>query len=588
MPRCAVSSWPSPRSRHCLPSSHRPRSRPTCPSLILATSSKTRSSGMAKSMTESQVQAFLNARVSSCAAGYTCLKTYRETTRTIEATPMCGRYEGAANESAAQIITKVARSCGVSPKVILVMLQKEQGLVTASAPSSYAYRSAMGAGCPDTAACDSDYYGFFNQVHYGAYLLKRYTQPAGTGSGTLYPTRFDRSYPVGAVTAILYNPNRNCGTRAVLVQNQATHALYLYTPYTPNQNALNAGYAASSDPCSSYGNRNFYNYYNDWFGPSRGPAIGIYFREYAMANASWLGNPVAAMECGRPDSGCIQSFQGGIVAGSYSTVAAGVRTNFAQHWGWYGRELGTLRYPITEYRCDNMLNGCRQEFQGGWIVTFGGATPIVAQPVRELWSGSGSRVRAPRSRYVRAPMCRYGVRSVPPAVPGRLDRRSTQRQSDDGPNCSRHGLEQLGQGVGSARSAHRRTVSQSRGGTYSQVFSGGAVNVVNGVGTIAAASRSLARSFAEFTMAWNRDRREVLRTSATAGATNHIRTAGSWAAPPVLSRCRAPFVCSGAGTAASSGCWASPQAHRPRVRPPATTPRPSNTARSPSPTARPH
>src|SRR3712207_8314109 len=47
-------------------------------------------------------------------------------------------------------------------------------------PRTNAYRSAMGAGCPDTAACDANYYGFFNQVHYGAYLLKRYTQPAGT------------------------------------------------------------------------------------------------------------------------------------------------------------------------------------------------------------------------------------------------------------------------------------------------------------------------------------------------------------------------------------------------------------------------
>jgi hypothetical protein len=340
-------------------------------------------------MTEGEVQAFLNSKVANCAAGYTCLKDYHETTRTIEATPMCGRYEGQPSESAARIITRIAQLCGVSPKVILVTLQKEQGLVTKSAPSGGAYSAAMGAGCPDTAACDSDYYGFFNQVHYGVYLLKRYTQPAGTGSGTAYTTRYDLRYPVGATTAILYNPNPDCGTLPVTIQNQATHALYIYTPYTPNQAALNAGYSIGDD-CSAYGNRNFYNYYVDWFGPAHGPAVGVYFRNYYTANSSWLGQTTGPMTCGRPDSGCIQSFQGGLVAGSYSTAAAGVHNNYAQSWGWYGRELGQFGYPIGEYRCDNMLNGCRQEFQGGWIVSFAGAAPIVVlQSTRQTWSDWG-------------------------------------------------------------------------------------------------------------------------------------------------------------------------------------------------------
>ena len=37
----------------------------------------------------------------------------------------------------------------------------------------------MGQGCPDTAACDTRYYGFFNQVYGAAWQLKRYAQPAG-------------------------------------------------------------------------------------------------------------------------------------------------------------------------------------------------------------------------------------------------------------------------------------------------------------------------------------------------------------------------------------------------------------------------
>jgi hypothetical protein len=216
-----------------------------------------------------QIQAFLNSKLPSCRSGYTCLKDYRQDTPTVAGDPMCRQYDGAAGESAATIIYKVAVTCGINPQVLIVMLQKEQGLVTDSYPSTGQYRSAMGAGCPDTAACDANYYGFFNQVHYGAYLLKRYTQPAGTGAGTNYSSRFDLSYPVGAWSNVLYNPNANCGTQRVYIENQATHSLYLYTPYTPNTAALNAGYG-SGDACSAYGNRNFYLYFTDWFGSTTG------------------------------------------------------------------------------------------------------------------------------------------------------------------------------------------------------------------------------------------------------------------------------------------------------------------------------
>src|SRR5690606_12677664 len=65
---------------------------------------------------------------------------------------------------------------------------------------------------------------------------------------------------------IAYDPVASCGSSVVDVQNLATAGLYNYTPYQPNQAALDAGYGSSSDPCSSYGNRNFFLYYTDWFG----------------------------------------------------------------------------------------------------------------------------------------------------------------------------------------------------------------------------------------------------------------------------------------------------------------------------------
>src|SRR5690606_17679881 len=128
-------------------------------------------------MTAVQVQSFLQAQIGSCSNSL-CLNVYRQTTPSRAADSFCKAYAGASNESAATIIAKVQAACGVSAKALLVTLQKEQGLVTSRAPSSSKLRIAMGYGCPDTAACDSLYYGFFNQVYSAARQLQRY----GTGS----------------------------------------------------------------------------------------------------------------------------------------------------------------------------------------------------------------------------------------------------------------------------------------------------------------------------------------------------------------------------------------------------------------------
>lgn len=215
-------------------------------------------------MTEAQIQTFLNSKVSSCASGATCLKDFRQTTYDRTADAMCKGYTGASNESAARIIKKVADSCGINPQVILVMLQKEQGLVLSRQPSSWAWQASMGYACPDTAACDTKYFGFYNQVYMGMWQLKRYGNPPGTSN---YFTWF----PIGKAAPIRFSPNASCGSANVIVENKATASLYYYTPYQPNAAALAAGYGASSDStCSAYGNRNFYNYFTDWFGSTVG------------------------------------------------------------------------------------------------------------------------------------------------------------------------------------------------------------------------------------------------------------------------------------------------------------------------------
>lgn len=205
-------------------------------------------------MNSVEIQSFLAARVPHCQSAYACLTTYSQSTPTMPADARCSRYVGAADESAALIISKVGRACGISQRVLLVLLEKEQSLVSMSAPTRTRFDHATGMGCPDTAPCDPRFSGFFYQVYYAARQYKIYTEN---------PTAWN--HVAGRVNQILYHPNAACGRKSVYIVNQATAGLYNYTPYTPNAASLSNLYG-TGDSCSSYGNRNFWRIYSDWFG----------------------------------------------------------------------------------------------------------------------------------------------------------------------------------------------------------------------------------------------------------------------------------------------------------------------------------
>ena len=214
----------------------------------------------ANAMSQAQIQAFLQSQIGGCTNG-SCLNvlqmptTSRAASSTPSGTAVCSAYAGAVSESAAAVIFKVQQACGVSAKAILVILQKEEGLVTSRAPSAGKLQRAMGYGCPDSAggACSSLYDGFYNQIYWAAWQLKRYG--ANPAVGSYHP----------GVNAILFSPNTACGSTSVNILNRATAALYNYTPYQPNAAAL-ANLSGTGDGCSSYGNRNFWVYYSNWFG----------------------------------------------------------------------------------------------------------------------------------------------------------------------------------------------------------------------------------------------------------------------------------------------------------------------------------
>lgn len=220
------------------------------------------------SMSESSIQNFLKSH-NSCGAKVGTWRSqvgqivtyYRETkdpttwhaTSTAnDGTFVCLANENINGESAAHIIYQAAQDYYINPKVLIVLLEKEQSLITDTIPHSVQYRSATGYGCPDHSACDSQYYGFKNQVRNAARMFRLILD-----NGSSY-------YPVG-YDYVKYNKDEGCGGSTVYIENRATSALYQYTPYQPNNSVLNTR-PGTSVGCGAYGNANFYYYYRMWFG----------------------------------------------------------------------------------------------------------------------------------------------------------------------------------------------------------------------------------------------------------------------------------------------------------------------------------
>lgn len=223
------------------------------------------------SMSVGEIQNFLYAKSGPCDTNrpttdsryqppWTCLYQYRENTTTHVNNIGSPTTNPSGSITAAQIIYNAAQTYNISPKALIVLIQKESSLITDNWPWSNQYRSATGYGCPDTAPCNSEYYGFYNQVNKAAFQFRRYAT---------YPNEYN--YKAGRNNNIGYNPNAACGSQTVFIQNQATAGLYNYTPYVPNAAALNNLYG-TGDGCSAYGNRNFWRLFNDWFGGTTAPA----------------------------------------------------------------------------------------------------------------------------------------------------------------------------------------------------------------------------------------------------------------------------------------------------------------------------
>lgn len=134
-------------------------------------------------------------------------------------------------KTAAEIIYDAAQAYIINPKFLLVLLQKEQSLLTNPNPSEYNYNWATGYAVCDS--CDvndpavQQFKGFGKQVDRAAWRIRYYFA---------YPEKFN------------FHPgeSKNVDGQTVIPYNQATANLYNYTPHI-------------------HGNYNFWKLWSRWF-----------------------------------------------------------------------------------------------------------------------------------------------------------------------------------------------------------------------------------------------------------------------------------------------------------------------------------
>lgn len=115
--------------------------------------------------------------------------------------------------TAAEMIAEASVAWGISPKVILATLQKEQSLISYTNPTQNAYDWAMGCGKGDSYTA-SQYKGFGKQIWFGAYKFKQ--------------------------NAALWKPGATQDIDGSIVHptNPGTHAQWRYTPHVAGVTAF--------------------------------------------------------------------------------------------------------------------------------------------------------------------------------------------------------------------------------------------------------------------------------------------------------------------------------------------------------------
>jgi len=124
----------------------------------------------------------------------------------------------------------------VNPKFLLVLVQKEEGLVEDPAPQQSQLDWATGYGCPDNWSPNPYYKGFGKQINSAALQFRYYMD---------HPDQYN--FKAGNTYTVT---NTNADPSTITIENNVIAGLYNYTPHVYN------------------GNYNFYKLWNKYFGPN--------------------------------------------------------------------------------------------------------------------------------------------------------------------------------------------------------------------------------------------------------------------------------------------------------------------------------
>jgi uncharacterized protein with LGFP repeats len=247
-----------------------------------------------------------------------------------------------------------------------------------------------------------------------------------TGSG--YYQQYEHGYIVGSATAgwweSMYGPVRNewgavgyqngrlgfptsdpdCSTQpssgcvqsfqgGVIYWTQGTGAWQVWGAiagryYQMGANGGSLGYPTSAESCTLSNGGCFQAFQNGyivgdsatgWWESTDGPVRN----EWATLGYQdgRLGYPTSNPDCStQPSSGCVQSFQGGVVLWSQATGAWQVWGAIAGRYYQMGANGGSLGYPTSDEYCNLKNSGCYQVFQNGYIV---------GSPATGWWESTG-------------------------------------------------------------------------------------------------------------------------------------------------------------------------------------------------------
>jgi len=250
----------------------------------------------ANSMNSAQIQQFLvdkGAGLASMSFPLTCGAPSDTATMNAYAavSAPCGQ-----TVPASTIIYYAAQIYGLSPRVILSTMQKEQSLTTAVNPADWQINQAMGYGCPDSGNCSSTS-NFFYQIDNGTWALRYHFERANrnnswwnNGSNVCGGSSIYRSTGLYAGATVTFKDDNGTSYATYTLANAATASFYCYTPHAYNNPQGLYGLPVMGTTGLYYsGSYNFVSWFERWFGST-------ILKYYGFVSAI---NPPTTMEYGQ-------------------------------------------------------------------------------------------------------------------------------------------------------------------------------------------------------------------------------------------------------------------------------------------------